>query len=211
MSESEKNPEPWNSGALSMVQTFNLLYEAAEAAARLAAFQTNNINRKRERERKGRNQRWKCTKETLECNFAALQVEAKYCHAEIQILLHLALQGTTDDGYQHIGCSKYSCWLCWNFLAAFSQLRTRGCHDKLYHNWTIPEIDPLNTQYVIHIVNALIQVQARLRYSLFEESEQHTNAKAESSARTTTYLEESILPSRPKNPLISRYVVFRVR
>jgi OTT_1508-like deaminase len=208
---------------LSMAKTFVLLYDSEDAkvAASLAAVQTDIINRKREREakrkrnetgkrkgkRKGSNRNRECTKETLECDFVTLQVESKFYHAEIQILLHLAVQGTTDDVYQYIGCSKYSCWLCWNFLEVFSQLRTRGCHDKIYHNWRIPEIGPLNTQSVDHIVNTLVQVQAKLKRSLLEENEQRVDAQAESSAGKTTFSDQASLPARPKNPLIARYVV----
>lgn len=206
---------------LSMAKTFGLLYDSEDAkvAASLAAAQTDIINRKREREakrkrnetgkrkRKGSNRSREYTKETLERDFVTLQVESKFCHAEIQILLHLAVQGTTDDVYQYIGSSKYSCWLCWNFLEVFSQLRTRGCHDKMYHNWRIPEIGPLNTQSVDHIVNTLVQVQAKLKRSLLEENEQRVDAQAESSAGKTMFSDQASLPARPKNPSIARYVV----
>jgi OTT_1508-like deaminase len=210
---------------LSMAKTFGLLSEDAEVAASLASFQTNNIiDRKRKQEAKrkrnaigigkvkgkgqgqGSNRKWECTKETLERDFATLQVESKICHAELQILLHLAVQDTTDNVYQYIGCSKYSCWLCWNFLDVFSQLRTRGCHQKMYHNWRIPEIGPLNTQSSDRIINTLVQLQGRLKRSLLEETEKGVDAQAESLAGKTIYSDHASLPSRLNNPSISQYV-----
>ncbi|OBT41398.1 hypothetical protein VE00_09169 [Pseudogymnoascus sp. WSF 3629] len=60
-------------------------------------------------------------------------------HAEIQVLMQL-VDGKNDEKsglkeFDYIGCSKKSCYLCWNLLNGF--YRVRGSHGKVYPRWTI--------------------------------------------------------------------------
>jgi OTT_1508-like deaminase len=142
--------------------------------------------------------------QSLEQDFLSLQISSYHCHAEIQIILHLAVEDLIDDVFSYIGCSKYSCVLCWEFLAGFGRLRTRGCHDTLYHLWTVPETGGLPAKQNRRIVKALCHVQDELKHKLLEVSGGRRDAKPESSARKTIYTVDAAAHYRSDDPRIER-------
>lgn len=83
--------------------------------------------------------RW--TKTKLLKEFSGLKSPTWEVHAEIQLIIFiLSNPGEVANGkrFDYIGCSRYSCLLCSKFLYFFQDLKTRGCHGKLYnHSWTV--------------------------------------------------------------------------
>ena len=69
--------------------------------------------------------------------FLKLQGLPRHVHAEVQMIWHLEFGGLTECKTTYIGCSRYSCFLCWNFIQAYGKYRTRGCHGQLHIRWTI--------------------------------------------------------------------------
>ena len=87
-------------------------------------------------------QKW--TKHKLITEFDKIQTQPPHVHAEVQLVLYAAqqsLEGGVHSGY--IGCSKRSCFLCWEFLKAHGAFRTRASHGKIYNLWTVPKTENL--------------------------------------------------------------------
>lgn len=65
----------------------------------------------------------------------------KHLHCELQIhmLFHQILKANKDRLYAHdfIGCSKLSCYMCWQVLR-HAQFKTRGTHGHLHAYWAFP-------------------------------------------------------------------------
>lgn len=95
------------------------------------------------------------TKNKLLNDFSRLKSPIWEVHAEIQVVIFLLShpdEVTNGKIFDYIGCSKYSCVLCFKFLHFFQGLKTRGCHGKLYnHSWTVPHEDGLskNEQHIL--------------------------------------------------------------
>lgn len=84
--------------------------------------------------------RW--TKNKLINDFSRLKSPTWEVHAEIQLIMFILSRPeevANGKEFEYIGCSRYSCVLCSQFLHFFQALKTRGCHGKLYnHSWTVP-------------------------------------------------------------------------
>lgn len=84
--------------------------------------------------------RW--TKNKLLNDFSRLKSPTWEVHAEIQLIVFILTHPeeiVNGKRFEYIGCSRYSCVLCSQFLHFFQALKTRGCHGKLYnHSWTVP-------------------------------------------------------------------------
>jgi hypothetical protein len=92
--------------------------------------------------------------------FAELQGQQLHVHAEVQILLHLCSNsGWHASAYNYIGCSKKSCFMCWNLLRMHRRYSTRGCHGRLYSRWTVPEFADLATDQAEALGMTLVQIQ----------------------------------------------------
>ncbi|KAK8052331.1 hypothetical protein PG993_003716 [Apiospora rasikravindrae] len=59
-------------------------------------------------------------------------------HCEIQLLKHFVRQGGSGPFFDYIGCSKKSCWLCWQLLGHFGAYTTKGTHRMIYPMWAFP-------------------------------------------------------------------------
>ncbi|KAJ3735073.1 hypothetical protein DFJ43DRAFT_71172 [Lentinula guzmanii] len=82
-----------------------------------------------------------CSVEKAQKIFYQRQKQSLQVHAELQIILHLARTHVPiENVFQYMGCSKRSCFLCKAFLDSFGSIETRGCHGKLYNQWSIPAI-----------------------------------------------------------------------
>jgi len=99
-------------------------------------------------------------------DFDNIQAMKPYIHCEVQVLLHLLQNDGLKDIFQYIGCSKRSCFMCWNLLTAHGPLRTRGCHGKLYSRWIIPETPNLTAAAVESLAEAIRQLENTLSLHL---------------------------------------------
>lgn len=59
-------------------------------------------------------------------------------HCEIQLLKHLTRPGAPRKSCDYIGCSKKSCWLCWQFMGHFGSFTTKDAHRMIYPMWSVP-------------------------------------------------------------------------
>ncbi|KAJ0131663.1 Uncharacterized protein HZ326_25253 [Fusarium oxysporum f. sp. albedinis] len=84
----------------------------------------------------------KWIKNKLLTDFSRLKSPTWEVHAEIQLatfVLSHPEDVANGKGFDYIGCSRYTCLLCYKFLHYFQGFKTRGCHGKLYnHSWTFP-------------------------------------------------------------------------
>lgn len=116
------------------------------------------------------------------------QVSRKHLHthAEVQLVLHLTKNIDIDvmnkEIYPYIGCSKLSCFLCSTFLASFRKdglsFGTRGCHGKVYWQWSIPDLGGLQNgmdttldAVVKHVQNVLVRELLKLPESVSHVAE----------------------------------------
>lgn len=58
-------------------------------------------------------------------------------HCELQ-LLHRFSQPGSEICADYFGCSKRSCWLCWQVLSRFREFNTKGTHSQMYPGWRFP-------------------------------------------------------------------------
>ena len=80
---------------------------------------------------------------TATARFLELQGLRRHVHAEIQMIWHLEM-GAFNVNIPYLGSSKYNCFMCWNFIQAYGKYRTRGCHGRLYTQWTVPSTGSLD-------------------------------------------------------------------
>lgn len=59
-------------------------------------------------------------------------------HCEIQLLKYLTRPGRPRGSCDYIGCSKKSCWLCWQFMGHFGSFTTKDAHRMIYPMWSVP-------------------------------------------------------------------------
>lgn len=101
-----------------------------------------------------------------------------HVHAEVQILLHLcSTSGWDANTYNYIGCSKRSCFMCWNLLRSHRRYTTRGCHGRLYSRWTVPELTDIAKDQAEVLGMALVEVQNALKEKLGSEIQYHSLQK----------------------------------
>jgi hypothetical protein len=104
--------------------------------------------------------------------FAEMQGQQLHVHAEVQMLLHLcSISGWHASAYNYIGCSKRSCFMCWNLLRTHRGYSTRGCHGRLYSRWTVPEFTDLAADQAEALGMTLVQVQNSLVEKLSSDSQ----------------------------------------
>jgi len=113
----------------------------------------------------------------IEKQFKVLQQAKPFVHAEVQIVLGL---GEAEDIFQYIGCSKRSCYMCWNFLRAYGELQTRGSYSKLYRGWIIPEMT-IATRISEKLISSIKELQRTIEEELRLPVPQGRNQIAESS------------------------------
>jgi hypothetical protein len=118
------------------------------------------------------------------------------CHAEIQLLLQFECSIPTDTNpFPYIGCSKMSCWLCYQLLTHYKDRRTdtrgyyqtRGSHGTVYPLWHIaPSSDLVSYPRVQFTLSAALQdIQVLMQQQLKNVIRTQRPKKAESSANVT--------------------------
>ncbi len=58
-------------------------------------------------------------------------------HCEMQLLMHFSQPGV-EKCLDYFGCSKKSCWLCWQMILQNFKYSMKGTHRKLYPRWAFP-------------------------------------------------------------------------
>lgn len=58
-------------------------------------------------------------------------------HCEMQLLMHFSQPGV-EKCLDYFGCSKKSCWLCWQMILHNFKYSMKGTHRKLYPRWAFP-------------------------------------------------------------------------
>ena len=58
-------------------------------------------------------------------------------HCEMQLLIHFSKPGR-EKCLDYFGCSKKSCWLCWQMISQNHKYSMKNTHRKLYPRWAFP-------------------------------------------------------------------------
>ncbi|KAJ6071225.1 hypothetical protein N7499_009239 [Penicillium canescens] len=118
------------------------------------------------------------------------------CHAEVQLLLQFECSiPTNTNPFPYIGCSRFSCWLCYQLFTCYKDRRTntqgfyqtRGSHGTVYPLWHIAlGSDPLPYPRVQFNISAALQdIQVLMQQQLKDIPRTQRAKKAESSANIT--------------------------
>jgi hypothetical protein len=142
-------------------------------------------------------------------------------HAEAQLVLYLmqTKKMATCSRLKYLGCSKYSCLLCYRFVAACGGFRTRGCHGKVFGAWTIPEMDGLVSEHIEMILSSLTDIQEDVKSRILDSNQRLSHLKRESTVggssivTRTSFVEEPYLGrlvtdhlNEQRNAYISNYI-----
>jgi hypothetical protein len=118
------------------------------------------------------------------------------CHAEIQLLLHFECSvSSKSKPYPYIGCSKKSCWLCYQLMSRLKDVRTgtkgfyqtRGSHGQVYPRWQIA-LDaslPSDARIWFNLSVALEDIYRSMLEQLTDTRRTQRQAEAQSSANVT--------------------------
>jgi len=71
-----------------------------------------------------------------------------HVHGEVQLVLHYE-QYPMVPAPRAIGSSKSACFLCDLFIQKHNQFRISHSHKRLYHQWTIPDVQWMTAQQVL--------------------------------------------------------------
>jgi hypothetical protein len=118
------------------------------------------------------------------------------CHAEIQLLLHFeCLLSIQSKPYRYIGCSKRSCWLCYQLISRFKDFRTdtkgfyqtRGSHGQVHPRWRIAldALPPSDPRISFNLSVALNDIYESMLENLPGTRPSQRQAEAQSSANVT--------------------------
>ena len=58
-------------------------------------------------------------------------------HCEMQLMMHFSQTGV-EQCLDYFGCSKRSCWLCWQIILQNGKYSMKHTHRKLYPRWAFP-------------------------------------------------------------------------
>lgn len=112
----------------------------------------------------------KWTKNKLLNDFSRLKSPTQEVHAEIQLIIFVLShpeEMSSGKSFDYIGCSRYSCVLCYKFLRFFQPLKTRGCHGKLYdRSWTVPIGEGLGEDEQHMLSDAMMKLISWMRKAL---------------------------------------------
>lgn len=117
----------------------------------------------------------------LNTKFERTQTHQLQTHAEVQLVIYAAQNPPVEGTYfGHIGCSKRSCFLCWEFLKSHGKFKTRACHGKLYTLWTLPEVNGLSQDQFHSLASALKSVEEAMGMQLKVEGKEVRHPAKES-------------------------------
>ena len=58
-------------------------------------------------------------------------------HCEMQLLIHFSQAGV-EECLDYFGCSKKSCWMCWQMISQNYKYSMKNTHRKLFPRWAFP-------------------------------------------------------------------------
>ena len=100
-------------------------------------------------------------------DFTKVQKHKLQVHAEVQMLLFLCTNNPSlHNVLPYLGCSKLSCFLCARLLQYHGSFNLRGCHGRIFSQWTVPRTAGLVPQQCERISRALAQLQKSLKKEL---------------------------------------------
>ncbi|KAL8828419.1 MAG: hypothetical protein Q9191_002600 [Dirinaria sp. TL-2023a] len=67
-------------------------------------------------------------------------------HAEIQLIIFYEEHPHIHVYSNHIGCNKYACYLCFNFIKYHAVFQVDGGHQSLYSLWTVKDTISFSTR-----------------------------------------------------------------
>ncbi|KAI6137114.1 hypothetical protein F5141DRAFT_69395 [Pisolithus sp. B1] len=137
------------------------------------------------------------TIDTVQQDFGRAQEKSRLwtfaTHAEIQLAFYIAQKShpktMIEEFYPYIGCSKLCCFLCFTFLRFFGKrspfFRVRGCHGRVYPQWSLPETDGLHADMCMELHLALRETFRHMSCEMTRAITTSLPAEAESSAGMT--------------------------
>lgn len=122
-------------------------------------------------------------------------------HCEMQLLMHFNRPGQ-QECQDYFGCSKRSCWLCWQVMSRCTRYTTKGTHFAIYPRWVLPalRLDSSKPEMAQGLNSAyeymLSQIRRKVIYGIDISSQQR---KTHSSPRLTLqHLRDHDIPEVPK-------------
>ncbi|KAJ6028506.1 hypothetical protein N7540_004082 [Penicillium herquei] len=127
---------------------------------------------------KARKRKGPWTKRELLKKFDELKSPDFQVHAEVQVLLAATRHDCTGASiFKYVGCSKRSCFLCYNFIRRYGQFDSRGCHGKLWDLWTVHEVSWLAEESRLRLVKILEDIEKDIKESLLDNhNDKHQHA-----------------------------------
>lgn len=130
---------------------------------------------------------WPWTKKRLIREFGNLKSSGKEVHAEVQVVLAAARhRGSNDNVVPYVGCSKFSCFLCFNFLRAYGSFESKGCHGKVYDLWNVLGASGMAEKETTALFSALRTLTNIAKSSILGQPVKSLNVTKESTARASS-------------------------
>jgi len=148
----------------------------------------------------GKKARW--TRNKLLQEFNKLKSSTWEVHAEMQLLSpYIQAMATNDLTVRYIGCSKNSCFLCWHFWDLFANIKTRGCHGKLYHLWGLPDLEGLATAQIQRVVISVQVVEGLVKRQILGKDARILRQAKESTVGTSSIM--TVIPGSEQPSMIN--------
>jgi hypothetical protein len=152
-------------------------------------------------------QLFKKSKSTLIQKFSEEQKRPLQFHAEVQLILHITQSNCPIDSvFKYIGCSKYSCPLCYMFVSRCGKFGTRGCHGKVSSPWTIPEANGLSQEHLHQITQSLKFMQKELEKRIYDRERKPIPHKTESTVGGSSLATKRSFANDANNPQLGRII-----
>lgn len=128
-------------------------------------------------------------------------------HAEVQLILHIAASGySTESVFKYIGCSKYSCLLCYMFVTKYGQFNTQGCHAKVSSPWSLPDTEGLSQNDLQKIIKAIQSMQRQLERRIYDRDQKQLQHRKESTVGGSSIETKMPLLNNKRNSHLSKLV-----
>lgn len=138
-------------------------------------------------------------------DFASLQNQSAYIHAEVQLLFFLA-GNQISDAFPFLGGSKRCCFLCAAFIKVYRNIQTRGSHGHLYSKWIIPQIGILPEEEAARMSSSLDIMYQGLRRQLLCPLSKSMTHLAESSVGLPASIDQNFDETSRLNPIVAQYM-----
>lgn len=128
-------------------------------------------------------------------------------HAEVQLILHIAGSGySTDTVFKYIGCSKYSCLLCYTFVTKYGNFETQGCHGKVIGPWSLPDTEGVSQNDLQKIIRTIESMQRQLERRICDRNRKQFQHRKESTVGGSSIETKIPLVDNERNAHLSKLV-----